>query len=416
MTLTMNVINADFMKRICAFFLKILFAIPALLVVLILRMFQPFIVIRLGNLDISRIGGMYAGDWYLSEYSSRMLSKGRWNCDIFYFTTMDHIICNQQWLKMWKRVLRTVPFGQFFKMVNRISMMFPGHQAHILPMNRVSTITTKEKEKLRCILGYKKPHIAFTKEEETFGSQALRELGVPENKPFVCFHARDAAYLNVMYPKMTWSYHDYRDSSINNYIPSVEELTRRGYCAIRAGAVVKEKLAVNNPDIIDYACNGKRTDFLDIYLGAKCEFFICSDTGVSIFPEAFRRPVVYTNWSPIRRISPWVLNGLFIFKKFYSHKKKRLLTFLEIINSDFGSPATKDFFAQQQIELIENTPEEITDVVMEMEDRLKGKWETTREDEELQERFWALFGPDRLKSQDVRIGSNFLREHEQIFN
>ena len=317
---------------------------------------------------------------------------------------------------MWKRVLRTVPFGQFFNMVNKMSMRFPGHKAHILPLNHVPTITSEEKEKLKCILGYKKSHIAFTPEEEFFGLQALRELGVPDKKSFVCFHARDAAYLNVMYPKMSWSYHDYRDSSISHYIPSIEELARRGYSAIRMGAIVREKLAVNNPEIIDYACNGNRTDFLDIYLGAKCEFFICSDTGISIIPEVFRRPAVYTNWTPIKRISPWVLNGLFIFKKFYFQTGKRLLTFREIINSPLGEFGSTDMFIQGGIELIENTPEEITAVAIEMDERLKGTWQTTKEDEELQERFWVLFGPGQLKSPDVRIGAEFLRQNQELLN
>ncbi len=69
------------------------------------------------------------------------------------------------------------------------------------------------------------------------------------------------------------------------------------------GAVIKEKIAAANPRIIDYAGSGRRTDFLDVYLGAKCDFFICSETGISIVPEMFRRPAVYTNWTAIRRIS-----------------------------------------------------------------------------------------------------------------
>lgn len=401
------------MKRISILFCKALVAIPALLNVLVLRILRPFVLIRLGALDISRIGNMYKADWYLSEFHTGRYEKR--NFDIFYFTTTGNIICNRQWVKMWKRVLRTVPFGRFFKMVHKISILFPGHQAHVIPMNHVSTIVTKEKEKLKCILACKKPHLVFTQKEELFGLQALRELGIPENRPFVCFHARDAAYLKVTYPKMSWDYHDYRNSNIDNYIPSAEELTKRGYYAVRMGAAVEGKLPVAKPGVIDYACNGKRTDFFDIFLGARCEFFICSDTGISIIPEVFRRPAVYVNWTPIRRVSPWVLNGLFIFKKFYSLKEKRLLSFSEIINSNFGAPE-KDFFAEEKIELIENTPEEIRDVAVEMEERLKGTWEIMPEDEPLQERFWALFGPDQLKSPEVRVGAKFLRQNEQILS
>jgi len=394
--------------------IKILLLFPALLGVLILRLLRPLIVIRLGGLDISRIGGMYFGDWYLSERAAGIHDKR--NFDIFYFTTTGNTICNRQWLKMWQRVLRAVPFGQLFNMINRISRMLPGHQAHIVPMTRVKTVTTHEKKRLKCILANKRPNIAFTKEEELLGLQALKELGMPGKKPFICFHARDAAYLNVKYPKISWSYHDYRDSSIGNYVPVVEELVRRGYSAVRMGAVVKEKLGVTNSGIIDYAGNGQRTDFLDIYLGAKCEFFIASETGISIVPEIFRRPVVYTNWTPLKRVSPWILNGLVIFKKFYSRQEKRPLTFFEIMDLEFGTPDTEDIFAKRNIDLIENTPEEIKDVVMEMEDRIKGRWKSTDEDEQLQERFWELLGPDQLKSPHLRIGAGFLRQNQHLLS
>jgi len=399
------------MKSIYELSLKFILAILAFVCVVILRMLRLFLVIRLGGIDVSRIGNMYRADWYLSECSAGV--HDRKNFDIFYFFCSDGFICNQQWVKMWKRVLRSVPFGAFFKMVNRISMKFSGYRAHILPMSHISTITTKEKVRLRNILGCKTPHIAFTEKEERFGLQALKELGVPDQKPFVCFHARDGAYLKAVYPKKPWDYHNYRNSNISNYLSAVEELTRRGYAAIRMGAIVKEELNCNHRNIIDYACNGKRTDFLDIYLGAKCAFFICSDAGISIIPEVFRRPAVYVNWAPVRRISPWVLNGLFIFKKFYSRKEKRFLNFSELVNLNFDNPGD-NFFAKEGIELIENTPEEIADVVIEMEERIKGKWETTQKDEELQERFWALFGSDRLKSPEVRVGSKFLRQNEKL--
>ena len=51
---------------------------------------------------------------------------------------------------------------------------------------------------------------------------------------------------------------------------------------------------------------------------------------------------------------------------------------------------------------------------VEMDDRLKGAWKATKEDEELQQRFWAIFGPDKLKSPDLRIGAAYLRENQDL--
>lgn len=404
------------MTKLCALLSKILLAIPAMLCVLVIRMLRPFVVIRFGGLDISRIGGIYKADWYLSECSAGM--HGKKYFDIFYFITDNKIICNQQWLKMWKRALHVFSFWRLAGMVDKIFKTISNDGYHSVPMNYVIPLhdepIDKYNDKLKIILAHKKPHISFTGAEEALGQKALREMGVPEGKAFVCFHARDSAYLDSLHPERSWDYHDYRDSHIANYLLSMEELTRRGYYAIRVGAVVQEKLATTNPAIIDYSSNGKRSEFLDIYLGARCKSFLCSDAGISIIPEVFRRPVVYVNWTSIRQISPWILNGLFIFKKFYLRKENRFLTFHEIINLQFGGVDTKDIFSRKGLELIENTPEEISGVVDEVEQRLKGTWETTPEDERLQECFWALFGPGKLKTPEVRIGAEFLRQNQQL--
>src|SRR3989338_4792360 len=405
--------NERSIKKYSKLAFKIFLAASALLCVFLMRILRPFVLIRWAGLDISRIGATYKADWYLSERFAGLHQKGYF--DIFYFIKTNNVVCNMQWLKMWQKVLHTVSFERFWRMVTKISEMLPGHQAHALPLRMYVVETAKtddEKKKLGFVLNYKKPHISFTSEEELLGEEHLRELGIPDNRPFVCFHARDSAYLNTMFPKMAWEYHDYRDSSIHNYILAAENLIQKGYIAVRMGSIVKEKLNVQNPYIINYASNGQRTDFLDIYLSAKCEFFICSDTGIDVIPSCFRRPIIYTNWTPIHRIYPWVLNGLFIFKKFYSHKKKHLLTFSEIMKLQFGGPGTEKYFKEQEIDLRENTPEEIASVVMEMHARLNNAWEGADEDEVLQKRFWALLGPDRLRSPEARIGAEFLRQNQ----
>jgi putative glycosyltransferase (TIGR04372 family) len=90
------------------------------------------------------------------------------------------------------------------------------------------------------------------------------------------------------------------------------------------------------------------------------------------------------------------------------------MSFSEIINLEFGGNDTNEIFASLNLELIENTSEEILDVTVEMVERLNGTWKTTEEDEELQERFWALFGPDKLKSPDLRIGTEYLRQNKDL--
>ena len=77
-----------------------------------------------------------------------------------------------------------------------------------------------------------------------------------------------------------FSYHDYRDGKLEAFLPSLEELTKRGYFVLRMGSKVKDKLNTNNPKILDYANMEIRSDFLDIYLASKCKFCISTDYGL----------------------------------------------------------------------------------------------------------------------------------------
>ena len=396
--------------------------------VILIRALHPLVIVRFKQMDSGRIGAAYQVDWYLSEKLDGMLN-GRY-LDIFYvIQSTNHV--NKQWLKMWKRVLPIRKENSFWQRVHRINRNLPGFEQnevpdhHVYPsieewqeyfFNPTCGKIKKYNKRLNAVLKNKSPNISFTKNEEKKGSRVLESLGIPNDGEYICFHNRDSAYLEAVHPQRDWNYHNYRDSHIQNYVPAAEEIVERGYYAIRMGAIVKDPVHSSNFKVIDYATNGQRTDFNDIYIGSHCRFFLCSDGGMSVIPEMFRIPVVCVNWTSILRISTWVLNGLFIFKKFFLKDENRYMTFTEIMNFKFGGVDTNKIFSRMHLELIENTPEEICAVTVEMDERLNGTWETTEEDEKLQQRFWDLFGPDKLKSPNLRIGADYLRQNKDLLD
>ena len=119
---------------------------------------------------------------------------------------------------------------------------------------------------------------------------------------FVCLIVRDSAYLDSQIPN-DWNYHNYRDSDIQNYVLAAEALAERGYFVIRMGAKVHAAMNSAHPKVIDYATNGMRSDFMDIYLGAKCHFAISTGSGWDSIPEIQRRPVVFVNYVPVGYLS-----------------------------------------------------------------------------------------------------------------
>jgi putative glycosyltransferase (TIGR04372 family) len=392
---------------------KVLLASVALPTALLMRILRPFVLVRLRALDIGRIGGFCVADWYISDM--RIGLGNNKDFDIFYSVSLNGI-CNRQWLKMWKRVLRIFPMGEFGRIVEKVNKVLPGYETHKIRIHFNQFydgpigFNTE-----RYISARAQSSITFTQEEEIIGKQALRKIGIPEEKPFVCFHARDAAYLDKVHPDIDWRYHNHRDSNIHNYIPAVERLVCDGYYAIRMGAVVREKLSVADPKIIDYATNGNRTDFLDIYLGARCAFFICDTAGIYIVPAVFRRPIAWVNYISMKWVHLFCNKDLFIFKKLWLRKERRFLTFKEILDSPVGKFYEDRQFEEAGIEIIENTPEEILALVLEMEGRLKQEWRANEEDEELQKRFWALFDKDFPARVFLsRVGTEFLRQNRQL--
>ncbi len=369
---------------------------------LFIRLIRPWLILRFAPLYSERIGHFAVNtEVYLCERDAGMYLPSRRFIDIFYYNSP---VCNSQLRRMWDRILHVCPLD--ISSLDRLNRWLPGGEEHIIRMPH------RDRD-IHGLLAGTSPHLSWTPNEERKGREGLAELGMPEDIPFVCFHARDSAYLETIYPNDDCSYHDYRDSKICNYILAAEELTRRGYYAIRMGSVVKEALHTSNPKIIDYATNGHRTEFMDVFLGARCRFFISNATGAEAVSVIFRRPLMRVNFVPLEYAFTWFPDHIFIPKKHWLRDERRFMTFREILESGAGRFLFREQYERAGIELIENTPEEIADVVIEMDDRLKGVWQTTEEDEEMQRRFWSLFKPSELHGQLVsRIGAKFLRQHD----
>ena len=393
-------------RRVTVLFRKVRsFSVKALagLVVLMVRALRPLVVIRFGRLYSTRIGHFAANtELYLCEHDAGM--HGRQTLDVFYHASP---VCNQQLKKMWDRRLHV---SRFARALDRLNRRLPGGENHVIPG------PSNQDRDIHGLLARMPVHLSFTPEEERLGHAALRELGISDGAPFVCFHARDSAYLDAVYLGKDLHYHDYRDSNIQNHIPAAEELVRRGYFAVRTGAIVAESLKTTNPMIIDYATEG-RTEFLDIFLGAKCHFYVGDPCGFHAIPMIFRRPLVIVNLIPLEYALTWGSNYLFIPKKLWLREERRFLTFREILDSGIGRFLRSEQYEQLGIEVVENTPEEITALAVEMDERLKGTWQTTEEDEGLQRRFWSLFKPGELHGVFLsRIGAEFLRQNRELLD
>jgi len=263
-----------------------------------------------------------------------------------------------------------------------------------------------------------RPILSFTLREETYGRAQLREMGIDMDKDwYVCAYARDSEYLNSVYPNGIWSYHDCRDSDIDNLKLASMYIADMGGFVLRIGSIVSKPFEVSHRKVIDYASK-YRSDFMDIYLMAHCKFVVGNLSGICDLSMIFDVPYLGINCIPACNV-PHGKRGLFIPKKIRDRKTNNLVSFSKLIyeNKNFLKEMwTSDWWSKNGYDLIENTEEEILDVVNEMMERLEGRFTLTDEEAGLLEKYFQLYPQDHwAKSIRTPIGIEFLKDNRKLF-
>ena len=226
----------------------------------------------------------------------------------------------------------------------------------------------------------------------TKGNNFLKKIGITEDDKIICLIVRDSNYLKKQFPYQDWNYHNYRNCDINNYKLAINTATKRGYYVLRMGQDNKEELTIpDNPRFIDY---GKkfRTDFLDIFLAYKCSFCITTATGWDFIPAfTFRKPVIFTNYTPVGDLLTYSKNFLFSIKIHYDIIKNKKLNLKEISQSLAAYGTSTELFERENIKLLENTPEDLEELTIEMMDRLENNFYISSEDKKLHDIFWLKY-------------------------
>ena len=220
----------------------------------------------------------------------------------------------------------------------------------------------------------------------------LNKFGLNENDKFVCLAVRDEGYqlTKISSRYRDWSYHDYRHTDIDKFILAAEELTKRGYYVFRMGVVVEKPFKSKNPYIIDFANSDLRSDFMDIYLGAKCSFCISTIYGFDAVPKVFNRPTIMLGL-PLGDLHTYSEKFLLMTKHHVSKKEKRELSLSEIFSLNLAFAYDTKIFDEKGIKLVDNTPNEIKDLVIEMIEYLESNKKLKPEDEALQQTFKKLY-------------------------
>jgi putative glycosyltransferase (TIGR04372 family) len=374
-----------------------------IIVVWMLHLFRGILLVRIGHLRHERIGHLATNTELFLRRRSQDVEMQR-NFYLFFSGPP----ANKHLLRMIRHHMAVVEGDIALSAYTKIRSMTQNAKVWVdLPME------TREYYEFDNIA----PQLSLLPEDRSFAEDFLQNsVGLESVDRFICFQARDQAYLDMFHSYQTrveWSYHDYRDTDIDNYMLAAEAICELGLWAFRTGKAVNKPIRPTHSRIINYAST-MRSDERDMYLLGSCEFFLTDTSGIWSVPTCLGVPVASVNRVPLAEI-PFTSKDLFIYKKFWSIEEKRLLGFGELFEMGADRWLNGHFFRDARIELVENTADEIKALTLEMLARIDGYWEATDEDEELQHRFRSFFRPEHwCYGFPSRLGANYLRENEEL--
>ncbi|WNK00326.1 TIGR04372 family glycosyltransferase [Thalassospiraceae bacterium LMO-JJ14] len=257
-----------------------------------LYLIEPFFKFRFGTMYTQRIGHLAEN---AEVFIRRMQVHGMPKRTLYIFFGLNP--SNRQLFEMW---LRTDAYPVRF-IESKIGTWLAFSIRPILSRTRFWERYQDTHIDYR-VYDQTEPVLSFTPEEEEKGRQELLKMGIGEDDWFVAFHARDNQYLETWRPdqKALWNerFQLARNVDVHSMLKAATHIAESGGFAIRVGAVVEKPLPSGmNPRIIDYATT-YRSDFMDIYIAAKCRFFISSLSGIDSVASIFNVPLVSTNHSP----------------------------------------------------------------------------------------------------------------------
>lgn len=335
------------MNRKVYFYLNSFWAIP---LVLGIRFIKFIKVIRIGTIRSDRIGH-FAFD--AQEQLSIVSNKENKFVELYWIRKNT---CNKQLRKM---VTRTLPNHNLLEWIDKWNRCIPGGDIH----KRPSTFNNSRDLDNSIISCPNK--FLFSQSEIEYCKYWLKSKGWVPGQPFACFMIRDSEFLNkdshcrMLYGKPNFNYHSYRNSDVNDFIPSMEWLTEQGVFVLRMGKIMRSRVETQNDQIIDYAFDDTKSDLLDIWLFANCSYCISTGTGPDIISFIYLIPFLAVNILPFN-FKQYAGNLSIAPKKLYNKLNESRLNLREHINHRY---LRSDDYALHNIEIESLSPDEILEDV-----------------------------------------------------
>jgi len=331
-----------FLKKITYWFISILFFIIIITISLFIRR------VRLGILDSSRIGHI------LDETINYLNLKKKKTYDIW---ISSGPICNNFLYKKIKKKLFVTSndLGNIFLRVYNLILKFNLTKNIIFKYNARSYLIWRKI--------YKKNLLKFDKQEIIEIENELKKKKIFLNTKIVCINIRNKNYLKKNIPSKNHSYHNYRNSNLENYFVTIKYLLKKKYQVFLMGKY-HNNLKIRNKNFINISKINFKNDMIDFYLVSKSNFVICNNTGWETIAAYYNKDIIMADGIGMG-ITHFGYPYYIIFKHIINTKNNRKISINNIIENNFHFKTNVDEYKKDSLRVLDNSPAEILNLVKE---------------------------------------------------
>ena len=334
-------------------FVKLSLLFGSLVVLMILKVIQPFVRFQLCIVGFHRYGHLaLEPEIFLAEQEVSSPTRNTKRPVINLWSLGPTAKQSNKYLaRKWSERLTVAP-SWIVSALHDAGEFFP-----LLKLNEPQLSITGSKNGLDKTV----PHLSFSNEEIADGERGLSEIGIDPRRPYVCLIVRDGGHYKSKGDIESPGY-ELINFNINDFASAAEVLIAHGYQVIRMGSGSEQPFTNAPAGVVDYAASNLRSEFLDVYLAATCAFAISTQTGPDAVCMLFRRPVLYVDvtrycqfffgsktatWTPVRLL-----------------KGGRILNLSDVANSDFAWFKDPNLFAVNGVTQQKSSESELSDLVL----------------------------------------------------
>jgi len=287
-----------------------------------------------------------------------------------------------------------------------------------LPMNDICPfldIAANMAEVERIKLELELPLFDLNEQHTDIGKHVLKKLGLPNDAWYITLHVREPGFRGE---DINNTSEDSRNANPLDYLSACKAVTSAGGWVFRMGDPSMTPLPPMS-HVIDYAHMDIRSDVMDIFLGATCRFLIGTASGFLRVPRYFGVPIIFTNCTSSVPYFSLVENDLYLPRLLKYQGNNQYVSFKEYMSPSMSMLNSTQKFLKEGLEWIDNTPEELKDVTIEMLEKIDGNSSSKSEDDR-QRRFKIIaencglkYGEHPVKA-FASISNNFLHKHSNL--